>query len=179
MKIEIICEHCGRVTFKETGHINRARKKGDKLYCSRKCAGMEKRKNLSREEKKEAKRLYDIEYRLKNKTLLKKKKAEAFKRNYYDSNNPLAEKMKMYRRKNQKRHNEYCMRPEYREKKHQYDRIRYAKEKFGPLWEIHVLAMEIIEEAQKRESKFEMMQQKGTINKAQKRRREYEKIKRG
>jgi hypothetical protein len=135
-------------------------------------------KDMSLAERKERKRLYDIEYRRKNAAKIKALKAERFQRDYYDPNNPLAKKMAAYHKKRQPKHNEYCRQPEYKAKKHKYDRERYAKDKFGPLWEVHVLAMNITEEAQNQMTKFEMMQSKGTINKAQNRKREYAKTQR-
>ena len=36
--IEVRCDHCGSETSKEAGHINRSRKNGNKIYCSRLCA---------------------------------------------------------------------------------------------------------------------------------------------
>lgn len=56
----IICEQCGKEHEKRTGHVNRARKLGARLFCSQACFGLSKRTTL--EEKKKIKAEYDIIY---------------------------------------------------------------------------------------------------------------------
>jgi hypothetical protein len=79
---DIVCPYCGKTTPKETGAVVRARKLGAPIYCNRICAGLGRRNNKTTEQKKEEKRLYDIEYRNKNYDRLKIEKAESFKRRY-------------------------------------------------------------------------------------------------
>lgn len=161
------CAHCGKASLKETGHVNRSVATGCKLYCSMKCSGLGRRKNISSEQKKGAKRLYDLKYRAKNRERLCKEKMEFFRRDY--AANP--EKYRKWRKARSAAHSEYCRRPEYMAKKHTYDRIRYAKEKFGDMWESHVLIMGIEEEVLKHMSKYEIGLKNKTLNKAQTRRR--------
>lgn len=166
------CYNCGCSAQKSTGHYNRSIKTGAKLFCSKKCSDTFRKKDIPIAIKKLNKRLYDMEYRAKNRAMIKKKKAAYFQKS--NAENP--ERYKAQRQKRMPKHVEYCRQPKYKEKKHTYDRKRYAKDKFGDLWEIHVLAMDITEEAQRRMSKFEMMQKKGTINKAQRRKRKWKSL---
>ena len=172
--MKVSCDRCGGACEKDTGHVNRSKRLGFALYCSRVCMGLSRRKNLTIAQKKEAKRLYDIKYRRANLAKIKARKAEYFKRDY----NANPEKYKAIRKKTSAYHAEYCRSPAQKEKTRERDKKRYAQTTFGPLWEIHYLAMKIDDEAQKQMNKHEIMQSKGTINKSQKRKRNYEKIKR-
>lgn len=156
------CHTCKKETFKSTGHYNRAIKLGAKLFCSQKCFGVSRQKDLTIEQKKEHKRLYDIEYRRKNLERIKQNKKIHFQKDY--KANP--EKYRAIRNARMKTHVEYCRNPDYKAKKHIYDRARYAKEKFGDAWESHVLIMEIGEECAKRMSKYEIRLKNKTLNKA-------------
>lgn len=160
-EIEIVCAHCGKKAFRYIGHVNRSNKLGNQLYCGRTCAGLGRRKNKSLEQKKEEKRLYDIEYRAKNFERDRPKRAAYFQLDY-------ARRPEHYKKVRQRRmaaHVEYCRRPEYRAKKHIYDRARYAKGKFGDWWENHVLVMQIGEECERHMSKYEIRLKNGTLNK--------------
>lgn len=166
------CAHCGEMFYSTLGHINRAKKLGAPLYCGRKCAGLGRRKNRTEEELKRLKREYDREYRAKNLDLLKRKKHEHFKRTY----DPKKEAVK--RRLRMPRHVEYCRRPEYRKWKRDYD-IKYrAKTEFGPFFEAALVLRDIEQEVDKRMDWYDRATAKGTLNKALKRRREYDRINR-
>ena len=78
----VFCAWCNARLDKPTGAVNRARKSGLYLYCDRICGGLGRRKNKSKAQKVEEKRVYDIEYRAKNSALLKAKKAAYFQRTY-------------------------------------------------------------------------------------------------
>lgn len=72
----VICAHCGADTAKDTSAINRANKEGRPLYCDRKCAGLARRgPEKTAAQKKEEKRLYDLNYRATNPTLKARKAA--------------------------------------------------------------------------------------------------------
>jgi hypothetical protein len=163
----IICDLCQRTAQRYVGHVNRARKLGAKLYCGLKCAHIGRRLNKSVAVKKAEKRLYDIEYRKKNLARIQKRKSEFFKKDY--AANP--EKYRIARRARQARHNEYCLRPEYRAKKHVYDRARYGRMKFGEYGECHVLMMAIKEAAVEKMSRYEIRLKNNLVNKAQRRKR--------
>ena len=126
-KTQIKCKHCGKEVEKRTGHVNRARKLGANLYCSRKCAGDARR--MPKSEKVELKRLYDIEYRKKN-----REKILARKKKYHQENYD-----KIYAKQREKRDNDearakhaaYCRQPEQREK----ERINRYKRVLGNDWQ--------------------------------------------
>ena len=166
--MKITCAYCGKETDKAPGSVNRSRKNGSPLYCGLTCAGMGRRKGQTESDKKEAKRLYDIKYRAKNRAMLKAKKAAYFQRTY----DP--EKAAVERKKIMPRHVEYCRQPEYREWKRGYDRQYRAKKWYGPFWESHLLAMDIRSEALSRKSDYEIRLEKGTLGKTQQRKRDYE-----
>ena len=50
--VKVICAHCGNECQKESGHVNRSRKNGSPLFCSRDCSGARRRLNRSDDEKK-------------------------------------------------------------------------------------------------------------------------------
>lgn len=152
MKILINCQYCGEEIFKEKGAITRAIKKGYGLFCDQTCSGLSRRLNRSDKQKKEKKRLYDIQYRLKNKELIQGKKKAYFKKIYTE--NP--EKFKAIRRKRQQKHNEYCRQPKYVEYKKKYDRDRRCKIKYGKFWEAASILIDLNNELDKRETKREL-----------------------
>jgi hypothetical protein len=166
MKVE--CAFCGKESDKPSGAVNRALKKNAPLYCNRVCAGLGRRKGKSDAEKREEKRLYDIEYRTKNRALLKTKKAAYFRRTYDPQEAAVKRKERM------PFHVEYCRRPEYREYKRGYDRQHRAKKFYGPFWESFLLTMDIRSEALSRQSDYEIRLEKGTLCKTQRRKRDYE-----
>jgi hypothetical protein len=110
-------------------------------------------------DKKEAKRLYDIEYRRKNKAKIKALKAERYQRDKHK----YAEREKEYRRKTQKQHNEYCMRPEYVSKKRIWDVVYRSMKNYGSFWESAVLLNQIEIEVRKRIPKNERLGYKRNV----------------
>jgi hypothetical protein len=141
------CGYCGKAIEKSLGHYNRAKKMGNGLYCDRRCAGLGRRTTV--EEKKEAKRLYDIEYRKKNEKRLKKIRHAWFKKDY--EANP--EKYKAWRKKKQKAHNEYCRQPAYAAKKKEYDQGRRAKIQYGSYGEAAIALLQLASIVDNRKAK--------------------------
>jgi len=168
--VKVKCAHCGKTSDKPTSAVNRARKNGRPLYCNKRCAGLARCKHKTKAQKKEEKRLYDIEYRAKNRTKLKAKKAAYFQRTYDPK------KAAVERKKRMSHHVEYCRRPEYRAWKKSYDRQYRAKKEYGDFWECHILAMEIRNEALSRASDYEIRLANETLNKATRRKRNYEAV---
>lgn len=168
MDQKIICSFCKNEVYKTISAINRANKEDRPMYCDRKCSA--KAKITTKAEKIEAKRLYDIEYR--QRTDHKQKKSESFKRNY----DPI--KAAIERKKTMPRHIKYCRQPEYVKKKRQYDRVRRSKVKYGDLWEVHLLTMEIQDEVLSRMTRYEIDLESNTLNKIQKRKRHEQRINR-
>lgn len=164
--MEFNCAQCGRVADRPAGHVNRSRACGMKLYCSRECSGLGRRVDKSADAKKAEKRVYDMEYRLKNREALRAKKADYHQRTY----NP--EKAAKHRRGRMPYHVDYCRRPEYRAKKKTYDRRHRAEKHYGDFAECFLLVMDIRDECLSRMSDYEIRVEKGTINKALKRKRD-------
>lgn len=170
MKRDVSCAWCGKISQYETGHINRAKKNGNKLYCGKECSGLGRRSGKDLEEKKEAKRLYDIEYRAKNKELLKVKKEI-----YYqtpagrDTQKRNRDKMKEYHRK-------YIQTPEYKSWKREYDRKYLGKKEYGEFWESYILINDLDREVNSRITDYDCRVLNDTLNKRLKRKREYERL---
>ncbi len=163
----VTCAYCGNKSEKIAGHVNRARKLGNALYCNRECAGLARRTHKSEAQKKADKREYDREYRAKNYEKMKPKKAAYHKATY----DPVKEAVK--RKKRMPQHVEYCRRPEYRAWKKQYDRKYRARKNYGPFAEHFLLTMEIRDECLAQQTDYEIRLSKGTLNKCIKRRRNY------
>jgi hypothetical protein len=166
------CAHCGKEADKPAGHVNRARANGMRLFCGRKCFGLDRRKHKTVAQKKEEKRLYDIEYRAKNLEAIKAKKKAYFQRTY--DRKAAAE----YRKQRMHLHVEYCRRPEYKAWKREYDRKYRAKE-FGDFAEAYMLTLDLNREIKERTSRHEVKYQNGATNKAQRRKRQAEAEERG
>lgn len=123
--MKIKCAHCGKTAEKAPNEVNRARREGLRIFCNRRCAGLARRKHKTEAQKVEEKRLYDVEYRRKNRAMLKVKK-HAYHKQSYDP-----EKARIERKKRAAFHAEYCRRPSYRLWKREYDR-RYRAREYGP-----------------------------------------------
>ncbi len=166
----IFCPQCKTSVEKAAGVVNRARAIGSPIYCGRVCAGLARRQPpKSDEQKRREKASYDTEYRLKNKAILKAKKAAAYKAN------PNRERERTYRQANMHRHVEYCRRPDYRQKKVLYDQQRRAKIFYGPFAQSFLTLLELENEIASRASRNEIYRQNGTQCKSVKRKREYDK----
>lgn len=164
----IQCACCGSDCIKSNGHINRATKVGMLLYCGKACAGRGRRVGKTVEQKKAEKRAYDQQYRADNVDRLKREKSEYFQRTYDPVSAAIA------RRERMPAHIEYCRRPEYVAWKRDYD-VRYrAKKEYGEFWQCFLIVASIDKEVSERATKTEIAAANGTLNKAQTRKREYE-----
>lgn len=171
MKIKCELLGCGRSRDLPTGHVNRSRQQGNRLFCSRACAGLARRAPpKTKAQKVVEKRLYDMEYREKNRAMLRVKKAERFQRTY----DP--EKAAIERKKNMARHVAYCQRTEYRAWKQEYDKRYRATAEYGQFAEAFMLLLDLEREIDSRADFYELAIQKNTVNKTQKRKREYEQL---
>lgn len=166
------CAHCGKVADKAAGHVNRARERGLNLYCNRRCSSLGRRQGKTKAQRIEEKRLYDMEYRSKNREMLKAKK----RAHYLKTFDPA--KAAEYRKKRMPYHVEYCRRPEYRAKKQVYDRKRRAAE-YGEFAEAFQLTIDLNREIKERTTRHEVKYQNGGTNKAQRRKRQAEAQERG
>ena len=164
---QFTCSYCGKTAERHTGEVNRAIRQGARLYCNKTCFGLAHRKHKTEAQKKEEKRLYDIEYRRKNRAALKAKKAAYFQRTYDPAKAAIQRKGRMAY------HVEYCRRPEYRAWKREYDRQYRAKRDYGEFWECFLLTQDIRDECLSRQSDYAIRLGKGTYGKSQKRKRDY------
>jgi hypothetical protein len=168
--VKIACAHCGKERDIPNGWAKRSIAKGMKLYCTRKCSGLGRRLNLTDAQKKAMKREYDMQYRAKNREMLRRKKQDYFQRTYDPAKAAAERKLKM------PRHIEYCRRPEYRAWKKQYDRKYCAAQQYGDFAEAALILRDIEGEIDSRMTRYEVYQAKGTLNKHQQRRREYDRL---
>ena len=166
--MRVICSICNKPVDQPVGAINRALRKGAPLYCSKACFSIARRKNKTREQLKEQKRLYDQEYRAKNKDRLKIKKAAAYKAD------PPRERERAYRQAHMKRHVAYCRNPSYVAWKKKYDRAYRCKKSFGGYWEAASILLEIEDEIDSRATDYNIRCANGTLNKKLERGRSYE-----
>ena len=164
MMMKIKCAYCGKSTEKEKGHINRAHKIGAKLFCGFKCFGLSRRQYKTKAQRVEDKRLYDMDYRRKNLTLLKAKKAVYHKQTYDPA------KAAIERKKRMKFHVEYCRRPSYKLWKREYDRRR-RDGMYGAFADAARLTIELNREIKEQATNEQIKWENGTANKAQFRRR--------
>ena len=166
-KSPIICGHCGQSTMRRNGDITRANTQGKPLYCDKDCAGLARRRKveITPEQAKEAKRIYDAQYRAKNAAVLKVKKAAIYQRTAD------REKEREYRKANMHKHVAYCQRPEYRLRKSTYDRKYLANKKFGEFADAALILRDLESEISTRATRYEIYSTNGLLNKAQQRRR--------
>lgn len=163
--MKITCPHCGKTAEKEPNAVNRARREGNRIYCSRRCSSLGRRKHVPKAVKRLLKKLYDAEYRTKNLAWIKAKKAAYFQRTY----DP--EKARIERKKRAAAHAEYCRQPEYRRWKSDYDRKR-RDAAYGPFAEAARLCIDLSRATREVMTDEEIRQANDTFNKTQRRRRE-------
>ena len=171
------CAYCGKENWRHTGLVNRARRLGLNLYCNRECAGLGRRKNYTEDEKKKAKKLYDIEYRKKNKERIKRKKAEYFQKTYNPEKaaKERAEKKEWWIRAVQAQ-KKIINTPQYRAYKKEYDRKYRAKKLYGEYNEAYLKLRELEDLILSKATKYEICLQNGTLNKKTERKRSHEKF---
>lgn len=170
-QMQIMCAHCGKAAEKSAGAVNRARKVGLSLYCDRTCAGLGRRKPpKSIEQKKAEKRVYDAARREALVDQIKAAKREYHKRTYDPVVAAAVRKLRMPHRV------EYCRRPEYREWKREYDRTYRANKEYGEFADCFLLVMDIRAECLSQMTDYEIRLEKGTLNKRQQRRRDYDRF---
>lgn len=171
-KVKVKCPCCKQAVMLIVGKVNRAKKEGYKIFCSRACSSEARRLHKGDEQKKLEKRLYDMEYRTKNNSMLRAKKAQDFQNRSQARRDYEVE----YRKKNMKYHVEYCRDEDYRAWKKEYDRQYRAKNLHGEFWEAYLLLLDIDNAVNTRISDYEVRVINGTINKQLQRKRAYERI---
>lgn len=178
MLVDVACAHCGAACRKEAGHVNRARRRGNNIYCDLKCAGLSKRTNVSSAERREEKRLYDIEYRTKNKELIRRKKADYFQSTYdRDKARDARRKRNTEKPGQEEKRRKYMKSDKYKRQKSEYDRTYRANKTYGEGWgECFLLLVDVEKECLSRASRYEISKAAGTLCKSQKRKREYARL---
>lgn len=161
------CAHCEKAVKQPPGAINRALRIGAPIYCDRVCSGLGRRHHKTKEQKVSEKRQYDMEYRRKNRKLLKTKKRAYFQATY----DPV--KAAKVRKARMPLHVAYCRQPAYVRWKRRYDASYRAQRMFGPFAESFLLLKRLERVVASRATKYEIGLANGTINKAQLRRRAY------
>lgn len=164
-KYPVICDQCGKTVLKATGHINRARKIGAKLFCDQVCFGLNRRIGKTDEQKRAEKKAYDAAYRKKNVEMLAAKKRAYFKATY----DP--EKAAIERKKRMPRHVEYCRRPEYKAYKSEYDKQYRAKQNYGPFAEAFRTLIELEGAIRSKATRIEIALENGNQCKSLQRKR--------
>lgn len=165
--MKIVCPYCGCEADKPAGYVNRARKSGLPIYCSRKHYGLARRKFKPKVQKVAEKRVYDMEYRRRNRAHLKTMKRAYFQRTY----DPV--KAAERRKARMTYHIQYCRDPAYKRWKSRYDRAHRAQKMFGPYAESFLVLQKVEKEIASRMSNYDIRLANGTLNKAQLRRRAY------
>lgn len=165
--VTITCPTCGATAEKRAGHVNRARRLGLAIYCGRACAGLARRCNKTVAERRAEKRVYDMAYRERMGAALKAKRAAYYQN--VTAKNP--ERQRAIRKARMPKHVEYCRRPEYRAKKHEYDLRRNAAA-YGEFAEAFRLLKELEREIRVRvPSKYERLKARGYYDRAAQQRR--------
>lgn len=182
----IECAHCGESARKRVGAVYRSRRNGSPIFCSRACsyAGRTTVK-ITPEERKEIKRLYDIERRKgpKRAEILAKKKAS-----YYANHEEFKRKaalMRAERRADPEKYADYKAEmkryresPEWKQHKAKYDLERRAAE-FGDMAEAYLVLLELDNEINELvPDRGDLYGMKGTRNKHQERKRAWQRTRR-
>lgn len=174
--VALRCPQCGGSFSAIAGRVNRANKIGAPLYCGKTCSGLARRLKTPKnpEQKRAEKAAYDRVRREEQRDRLL-----AEKRAYYETNKPrILEKMAEYRKVRMPQHVEYCRRPEYRAKKHEYDAARNEAE-YGEFAEAWRLLLDLEREIRSQATAYERRVANGYYTRnAQKRRRELCRIRR-
>lgn len=162
------CVTCNKdILGRMTAKINIAKKTGAKVFCDKACYGVSRRRKvvLTDVQKKEIKRIYDEQYRIKKAAIIKAQKAAWYKKTAD------RDKEREYRKTHMQRHVEYCRRPEYKEWKSEYDSMYRAKKQFGEFATAALLLLDLEKEVLSQASRYEIALTNGVLNKAQQRRR--------
>lgn len=166
--VDCVCPNCDANFQAEVGAMNRAKRSGSPKYCGGVCAGVARRNNKNEGQKKTEKAEYDRARRERLSDRLRAEKAEYYQR----TKDPVKEAA--IRKKRMPKHVEYCQRPEYKAWKVEYDKKHRAQKEHGEFWEAALLALEIRRTCLELSDDTEIRRQKGTLNKHQTRRRDYD-----
>lgn len=171
----IVCAHCGATALKATGGVNRSRRLGAPVFCSRACSGARRRVSRTEVEKKVLKAEYDRQRRADLGEALLSEKRAAYRDRLARDAEKVRAAQRALREKRREAHLEYIRRPEYRAWKQDYDRRHRAIKFFGPFAEAFLVLQDLEREIASRATRTEIYRENGILNKTQKRKRDYEK----
>lgn len=163
--IQINCNFCGESFLKYKGHVNRALKNNQLLFCDKICLYLHRKSFKKPEsEKKKEKSEYDKIYKLKNKERDAPKRAAYHKKTYN------VEKEREKRKKKMHLHVKYCQQPKYKQYKREYDKKYRAKKNYGEFWEASLMLNDLEQVVDNKMAKQDL----NLINKSQKRKRQWQ-----
>lgn len=151
------CCHCNKPVARKS--------RGKRLFCDRKCFGLDRRKHKTKAQKVAEKRLYDMAYREKNRSTLKAKKRDYFQRTYDPRKAAVERKKRMHL------HVAYCRQPRYKAWKRRYDE-KYRAREYGPFADAYLLAVNLNREIKSKATNYEIRLENQTLNKKQTRTRQ-------
>lgn len=136
--IRFRCPQCRRVAERDASRVNRSRRVGMRVYCSRLCSGLARRtERLPESERKAKKAAYDVLYRAERVEERREQKRE-YHRATYDPKRARRVREERKRKNGLSYHAEYCRqrfakRPALKRGKVMYDRARRDRLYYGPL----------------------------------------------
>lgn len=166
-QVKIVCPFCKCSVDRDLGDVNRAKKLGNPIYCSKKCSGLARRNNKSIEQKKAEKAEYDRKYREKNDAELRIKRHNWFMQDY----TKYPEKYKKERQRRYANHLKYLQTPEYKAWKKEYDQKYRSNKFYGEFGECAIILFEIEKIIKDNTDRFELGYEMKTVNKSQNRKR--------
>ena len=138
-KIKFTCAYCGKEGTKHISQYHWSIRQGLNQYCNRKCSGLGRRTNETKEEKKVYKQWYDLFIRASltddERDLMSLQKLVLFHLDY--RSNP--DKYRKWRQQRMSAHVEYCRQPEYKVYKKKYDERYKAQLHYGGYWEAAII----------------------------------------
>lgn len=172
----ITCPQCGKEADKQAGAVNRAHGAGLKIYCSRECSHLGRRDPGTKDRIKA--RIREYWQRPENKERKKRRNAEVYqqqKAELYAAHKARMETDPGYRAKYKAAQQRCQDRPEWKAHKRGYDRRYRATREYGEMAEAYLVLLELNEEVERQEpDRVELYRAKGTLNKSQGRKRDYE-----
>lgn len=133
----IKCDYCKSDFNIKKKLLKSNKKNGYNCYCSKDC--QKKGRTKSVEEKKEKRKIYDLNYRKNNSKKIKNKKQEYYK----EIKNSDSQSFKEQRIKRKIYQKEYIKTKTYKNWKNEYSKKTRCKNRFGEFWESAVIVKDI------------------------------------
>ncbi len=165
--VPFVCDGCGETRRRHTGDVNRARRQGLKLFCSRECYTAY-RTTSTPTERQARKADYDRAYREENGEAIRAKKRADYLANH-DARLAAQAELRAdpeYRARMRAYQREHTACPEWRAHKRAYDRRYRAAKRYGEFADAHVALMELGDELSSRATPYERRTARGCTHKA-------------